>query len=84
MHMLWLKHLKTDARGPQRGHFGMLFGDAGLFWAPFGATCCSRGFYMQQYSIYAVFARFFRGWLARPVVRQSRAVVVKADPGPYQ
>ena len=38
MHMSWLKHVKSDARGPQRGHSGVLFGDVGDLWILFGAT----------------------------------------------
>ena len=34
----------------------MFFGDVGVCWALLGATCCAKGFYMAQCSIYAVFA----------------------------
>ena len=35
---------------------GRFLGDVGVCWGLFGATCCSKGLYMEQYSIYAVFA----------------------------
>ena len=35
---------------------GVCFGAVGVCWVLFGATCCTKEFYMAQYSIYAVFA----------------------------
>ena len=36
-------------------HFGMFVGGVGLCWPPFGATRCSKGLYLVQHSIYAIF-----------------------------
>ena len=66
MHLFLIKYGICPFQGDIVRCFSRLFGDAGLIWAPFGATCSSRGFYLQQYSIlcciYAVFAWFSRGW----------------------